>query len=199
MKKCNACGAQAEEQANFCPACGSADLIIEEAAEQDGELRIEQIENVAPAENINDHGNIIAGIVGAFLLSIVGGLLYFIIYQAGVIAGISGLAMYVLANFGYGLFAGTKNTMSIVRLVTTIAVTAVMIFLSEYVCISYEIYQVFKEYEITFFDAVRATPEFLADPEISGAVAKDLLFAYAFAVAATIGNISSTLKARKNK
>lgn len=34
------------------------------------------------------HENVLAGVVGAFLLALVGGALYFIIYQFGYIAGI---------------------------------------------------------------------------------------------------------------
>ena len=151
----------------------------------------------APAEKVKE--NVIAGIVGAFLFSLIGGLLYFVIYQCGFIAGICGLVIFILAFFGYGLFSKNKSRTSIAGLITSILMTIVMIFLAEYICLSFEIYQTFKtEVDITFFDAVRLTPEFLSEPEISGAVIGDLAIAYIFSFAATIGNIVSIVKARKN-
>ena len=49
--------------------------------------------------------NVIAGIVGAFLFSLVGGALWFLIYMFGFIAGISGLIGAVCAIKGYAIFA----------------------------------------------------------------------------------------------
>ena len=143
--------------------------------------------------------NILAGIVGAFLFSIMGGLLYFVLYQAGIIAGICGLVIFILANFGYGLFAKTKNNVSIVGLVASIIAMIVMIYAAEYFCISFEIFQVYKDQGITVFDAIRVTPEFLAEPEIGEAVAEDLAFAYIFGFIATISNIVNIVKERKKK
>ena len=146
----------------------------------------------------NTNGNVVAGVVGAFLFALLGGVLYFIIYQFGVIAGICGLVMFVLANFGYGLFAKAKNT-CVAGIITSVIVTLVMIFVSEYVCISYEIFQAYKDYGITIFDAIVATPDFLKDPEILSAVGGDLLFAYLFGVVAMISSIVNMIKAKKNK
>lgn len=212
MKKCNACGAQVDEQARFCPACGSAELVeTMTAAQQTQQLdqgqtyppiftptyQVQNVEN--NDEEDNGNGNILAGFVGAFLFSIIGGLLYFVLYQIGIIAGICGLAIFVLANFGYGLFAKTKNKASIVGLIAAIVATIVMIFLAEYVSLSFEIFQAYKDQGITIFDAIRATPEFLAEPEIGSAVAGDLAFAYIFGFIASISNIVNIVKARKKK
>ena len=199
MKKCNACGTQVEEQSNFCPYCGSSELI---ELETTSGLQNEQIPTREPqTESITDNGNgnIVAGIVGAFLFSILGGIIYFIIYQIGVIAGITGLITFVLANFGYGLFAKTKNKTSVVGLIVSSAATLIMIFLAEYFCISFEIYQIFKESGITIFDAIRVTPEFLADPEILPAVLKDLAFAYIFGIVAAASEIINLFKAKKKQ
>ena len=199
MKKCNACGTQVEEQSNFCPSCGSSELI---ELETTSGLQNEQIPTREPqTESITDNGNgnIVAGIVGAFLFSILGGIIYFIIYQIGVIAGITGLITFVLANFGYGLFAKTKNKTSVVGLIVSSVATLIMIFLAEYFCVSFEIYQVFKEGGITIFDAIRVTPEFLADPEILPGVLKDLAFAYIFGIVAAASEIINLFKAKKKQ
>lgn len=213
MKKCNKCGAQVEDQSNFCTSCGGSDFSAVVANnEQPIQQLNDQVQNYPPiytpayqVQNVeaNDetdkgNGNILAGVVGAFLFSLIGGLLYFVIYQIGVIAGICGLLIFVLANFGYNLFAkGNKNT--IVSLVVSIIMMIVMIFLAEYVSLSFEIFQTFKDEGITIFDAIRATPEFLAEPEIGNAVAGDLAFAYIFGFIASISNIVNIVKARKKK
>jgi len=213
MKKCNKCGAQVEDQSNFCTLCGGSDFsAVATNNEQPIQQLNEQVQNYPPIytpayqvqeveagdETDKGNGNILAGVVGAFLFSLIGGLLYFVIYQIGVIAGICGLAIFVLANFGYNLFAkGNKNT--IVSLVVSIIMMIVMIFLAEYVSLSFEIFQTFKDEGITIFDAIRATPEFLAEPEIGNAVAGDLAFAYIFGFIASISNIVNIVKARKKK
>ncbi len=142
------------------------------------------------------NGNIVAGAVGALLFALIGGVLYFILYQIDIIAGICGLVIFVLANFGYGLFAKSEKN-SIAGLIAAIVSMIVVIFVAEYICVSYEIYDVFKEADITLFDAIKATPDFLADSEVKSAFIKDLVFAYGFGFLATIGNIVAIVKARK--
>ncbi len=162
----------------------------------------------APEVDINDNGNVIVGIIGAFLFSLIGGFLYFLIYQLDIIAGICGLAIFVLANFGYRLFAGTKNKASIVGLIVSIIMMCVTIYLSEYLCVSYAIYDAYNSVansmgamtaNVTFMDAIDATPTFLENSEVHEAFVKDLAFAYVFGFLASVGNISAIIKARKNK
>ena len=191
-KKCNACGAQVEDQAAFCQACGSADLIENEVTPTYQEPAIE--------ENTGN-GNVVLGIVGAVLLALVGGIVYFAIYQLGVIAGISGLIIFLLANLGYRLFARTKNKNSIVALVVSIVLMIIVIFLAECFCVSFEFYSYVKEMGdyVSIFDAIEITPELLADSEIQSAVIQDLAFAYIFGFVASISNIVSIVKSRKKK
>ena len=80
--------------------------------------------------------NIIAGAVGAFLFALVGGILYFIIYQMGFIAGICGLITVVLSSFGYQLFAGKKG--SVKGIVFSIIMSVLVLAAAEFFCLSYE-------------------------------------------------------------
>ncbi len=198
-KKCNTCGIEVEDSLTFCPRCGNSDFSNAPATEQFNEQPTYGEPNGNTVAEDRGNGNVLAGFVGALLFAIIGGLLYFVIYQLGIIAGICGLVIFILANFGYGLFAGTKNKASVAGLISAIIAMLAMIFIAEYFCISFEIFQVFKEYDITFFDAFKATPEFLAEPELSSAFAQDLIFAYLFGIAASIGNIANIVKARKKK
>ena len=64
--------------------------------------------------------------------------------------------------------------------------------------LSYVIYSEFKStYDITFFDAVRATPDFLTDGELLTSFVKDLLIAFALGAVASISNIHSAIAGAK--
>lgn len=142
--------------------------------------------------------NVLAGAVGAFLFALLGGGLYFIIYQFGYIAGICGLVTVVLATFGYQLFSGKKNSLKGVIIAIVMSVAA--IFIGEYMGLAYEIYKEFKtEYEITFFDAVRATPDFLAESEILASFMKDLLIGYALGALASFANIRNAIASNRRQ
>lgn len=153
------------------------------------------VNSVNPAEKGSE--NVIAGLVGALLFSLIGVVLYVVIYQFNIIAGICGLVMFVLASFGYGVFSKSKNKGSIPGLIISIIVTIVMIFVAEYFCLALEIYKVYSDFGVTIFDAIGATPDFLSSPEISEAVAHDLTYAYLFGFIATIGSIINTARLRK--
>ena len=164
MKKCSFCGANSDDDAKFCPSCGGSDF-SEVGAEQGSTLNGAQTisqpvvpvqpeqptahaeqaaaSSVAPAAPVRE--NIVAGAVGAFLFSLIGAALYVLIYQANIISGICGLVIFVLASFGYGVFARTKNRSSVPNIVVSVIVMAVMIFISEYICISLEIYKVYSD------------------------------------------------------
>lgn len=194
MKICQQCGNSVADEVRFCSTCGSA--VFEPATE--GTLNAQPVTASEAPAPVSGNGNVLAGVVGAFLFSLIGAALYFVLYQINIIAGISGLVMFVLANFGYGLFAGTKNKVCVAGIVSAVIAMLVMLFVAEYISLSYEIYQVYSEQvSITFFDAVAATPQFLEDPDVSSAVIGDLLFAYLFGALAAGGNIVSLVKGKR--
>ncbi len=123
--------------------------------------------------------NVLAGIVGAFLFSLVGAVIYFLLNMIGYIASISGLVGAVCAVKGYAIFSKKESKKGIV--IATIVSLLVMV-LAWYLCVGYDIYDVYKmgfemgeiDFTITFLDAVRATPVFLEDPEIAGTCFRNL-------------------------
>lgn len=207
MKKCSFCGANSDDDAKFCPSCGGSDFSevgTEQGSTLNGEQTVSQPvvsvqpeQPVAPAAPVRE--NIVAGAVGAFLFSLIGVALYVLIYQANIISGICGLVIFVLASFGYGVFARTKNRSSVPNIVVSVIVMAAMIFISEYICISLEIYKVYSDIGITFFDAVSSVPEFLSVPEIRSDFLKELAWAYLFGFAVSASYIVRLVRERKNK
>lgn len=198
MKKCNNCGTLLDDNAVACESCGSGDFSAINLSNEQAQGG-ENVYAVKPAEaiDINDNGHIFTGIIGAFLFSIIGGIVYFIVYQLGVIAGICGFIMFVLASLGYRLFAGTKNKLSVAGLVSAIVCTVIMILLAEYACIAFEVYSVYQSEGITVLDAIFGVPSCLTEEGVR-AVLSDLAFSYIFAVLATGKSVANIVKARKS-
>ena len=79
-----------------------------------------------------------------------------------------GLAHFGLMQLGY---------------IAAISALAGMIVAAEYFALAKEIFDVFKEeYEITFRDALAATPAFLEEPDVRSGVLKDIGFALVFSI-----------------
>lgn len=207
-KICKNCGMENIDSANFCGACGSNEF-KENAVPK-------PVENVSPetagefvsvgtnsSPIVNGQGvkpvgkeNVALGILGALLLSLVGAVLYFAVYQIGVIAAVCGLAIFLLANFGYVKFskAGMLTTKGII---VSAIITLLMIFFAEYFCLSFEIYKVYKtDYDINIFDAIGVTSSFLEDKDILTGFIKDLAIAYILSIVAVVSEIVKRRKAR---
>lgn len=150
--------------------------------------------------------NVLAGAVGAFLFSLVGGILWFVLFQIGYVASISGLIGVVCAVKGYTFFAKTKDE-SIKCLVISIITTVIVLLISWYFCVAYDIFLAYQEwfaageidYAPTFFECVRAVPFFFEDSEILVGYLKDLGVGIFFAVLGVIYYLSSREKKLKKK
>ncbi len=121
----------------------------------------------------NEQENVLAGVVGAFLFSLVGGILWFVLYQIGYLAAISGLVGVICAIKGYTFFAKTKNE-SVRCIVISVIVAIIVLAISWYFCVAYDIYSAYREwfaagevdFYYTFFESVQVVPYFLAEPDI---------------------------------
>ena len=131
---------------------------------------------VNPAEiPVKRNENVALGVLGALIFSVAGGLAHFGLMQLGYVAAISALAGMAASYFG------RKNTVH--GAILAVVFTMLMIVAAEYFALAKEIFDVFKEeYEITFRDALAATPAFLEDPDVRSGVLKDLGFALVFSI-----------------
>lgn len=104
--------------------------------------------------------NALTGTAGAFLFSLGGGILWFLIYQMGFIAGAAGAATVVFAIYGYSLFG---NGISKYGFAISVIFSVAVIFLAEYLCAAKNIYDTFKlwysngesEYYLSFTQSAR--------------------------------------------
>ncbi len=79
-----------------------------------------------PKINTQNEENVLFGIVGAFLFSLAGGVLYVILNMIGYIAAISGLVGVVCAIKGYAFFAKKESTRGVIISVIIAAVVLVI-------------------------------------------------------------------------
>ena len=123
--------------------------------------------------------NVLAGAVGAFLFALAGGILWFLLYQFGYLAGISGLLGVVCAVKGYEVFAKKESLKGVI---VAIVAAVVVLLIAWYLCLSLDVYNAVKDwyaagevdYSLTFAESVLNAHLFLADGEILVAYLKDL-------------------------
>ena len=143
--------------------------------------------------------NVLFGIVGAFLFSLVGGVLYYLLYQMGYLAALSGLVGVICAIKGYSFFAKKESTKGTV---ISVIVAALVLVAAWYLCVASDLHAAYKEWyaqgEVdfipSFFDCVRVVPDILKDfPEYF----KDLAISLILAAVGCGSYIARTIKDRK--
>lgn len=150
--------------------------------------------------------NVLAGAVGAFLFSLVGGILWFVIYQLGYLASISGLVGVICAVKGYTFFAKTKNE-SVKCLVISTVIAIAVLAIAWYLCVAYDIYLVYQEwyaagevdFTYTFFESVQVVPYFFQESDILIAYLKDLGMGLVFAALGIVSYLASREKKKKQQ
>ena len=148
--------------------------------------------------------NVFAGTIGALLFSLAGGIIWFVLYQIGFLAAISGIVGVVCAIKGYSIFGKRESVKGVV--ISTI-MAFLMIVLAWYVCLSYDVYLAYQEwyangevdYTVTIFEAVANAYIFLTDGEIALAYLKDLGIGLVFCVVGAFGYVKAAVgKAKSN-
>lgn len=148
--------------------------------------------------------NVLAGIVGAFLFSLAGGIIWFVLYQIGFLAAISGIVGVVCAIKGYAIF-GKRESVKGVILSTIIAFLVIVI--AWYACLSYDVYLAYQDwfangevdFTLTIFESVANAYIFLTEPEIAIAYFKDLGIGLLFCVAGAFGYVKAAIGKAKKK
>ena len=173
--------------------------IIENQPENGQVPPVQPVQPVLPANE-----NVLAGIVGAFLFSLAGGIIWFVLYQIGFLAAISGIVGVVCAIKGYSIFGKRESVKGIV-LSTIIAFLVIV--LAWYVCLSFDVYLAYQEwyangevdYAPTIFESVANAHLFLAEAEIALAYFKDLGIGLLFCVAGAFGYVKAAIGKAKTK
>ncbi len=158
--------------------------------------------NQTQATPVNKSENVLAGIVGAFLFALVGGILWFILDRVDFVAGISGIVGVIAANRGYTFFAKGSSKKGII--ISSIIAILVLV-LAWYLCFSLDLYQVHEEwyangeidYMPTYFECVASGYLYFSDAEIAFSYIKILLIGLALAVVSTIPTFKQLMQNQK--
>lgn len=155
-------------------------------------------------KTLEQNENLMAGIVGAFLFSLAGGAVYFLLYMVGYIAAISGLIGAVCAIKGYAVF-GKKESVKGILIASGISLLVMV--LAWYFSISYGIYDSYNsafangeiDFSLSFMEAVRVTPEFLKLPDVALECFGDLGLSILFCVVGAGGYVFNKYKNAKTQ
>lgn len=148
--------------------------------------------------------NVLAGIVGAFLFSLAGGVVWFLLYQIGYLAALSGIVGVICAIKGYSIFAKRESVKGVV---ISSVIAFLVIVIAWYLCASYDLYTEWQnwyangeaDFTITFFKSIRYTfILFLEDSEFLVAYLKDLGIGLIFCVIGAFGYVKSAIGRAKN-
>ena len=164
----------------------STDTYAGDASTLYGNQRIQQVEEKKE--------NIIAGIVGAFLGTLIGLLCIVVVDQLGYMASISGVVMGVCAIKGYQLLAGK---MSLKGIVISSVFMICVVYVSQQLSWAIDAADVLN---IDVFSAFRLIPEMIRRGAIDGGIyMKDLFMLYAFTALGAVPTIWNTIKTVTNR
>ena len=150
----------------------------------------------------NVEENVLAGMVGAFLFSLAGGILWYVLYQIGFIASISAIIGVIAAIKGYSFFSKKESLKGII---IAVVIALIVIVIAWYLCLSTDVYLVYGEwfasgeidYEITFADAVWGSYNYLFDAEVGPSYWGDLAIGVVLGAIGCIQPIRSALSRSK--
>lgn len=166
------------------------------AADVDARMNYGQMMSGAPKAKTGS--NVVTGIIGALLGSLVGVALWVGIYKLGYIAGIAGAIMIVSAMFGYEKLGGNLDLKGII---ISVVICIGMIYISERICISMQLYEEFKDLkyyfgDVSFFDCYKSMFTILKDVEKESVFWGELGIGYLLFAIASVSYIVKSVKMR---
>ena len=132
--------------------------------------------------------NIITGVLGAFLGSIISCTLWIVLYNQNLdyIAGLSWvvrIAIGIIALKGYELLG---KCLDIKGVIITFLIIVVMIFLTNKLIWSLDVYKIYKDYTWTFIEIFNELDMILKHHELTSSYYTDLITTYVFTIIASV-------------
>lgn len=139
--------------------------------------------------------NVIPGIVGAFLGSLVGVAMWIVVYNLGYIAGLSGAVMVICSMMAYKKFG---KCLDLKGIIICVVLCIGMIYISQRLSLSIELYKEFNDYgyDVGFFDCYKNMFDVLDAADNKSAFWGDLGMGYALFALASTSYIVSTIRNR---
>lgn len=183
-----------------CESCGSAEKTIECYEINGGHHYLcpdcaDGID-VALAENQRDvrsqKSNLLTGLVGAFIGSLLGGALWILIYKLGYIAGVAGLVTGVCALKGYEMLGGHVDRKGVVGCVVIMLIT---IFFANKISWTWEAYDALQSSGWTFTECFQYLGYILEESDLTGSYYGDLIIGYILTGVSSFRNIVDAFRA----
>ena len=155
--------------------------------------------NIDTAAHPDVRENVAAGILGAFLFALGGGLIYILFAQIGFIAGISGFIAVFLAIKGYQTFGKKLSKRGVI---IAVVIAFLVLLLAWYLSLSIEIFKAYNELykagdlaeKPKFFECVLLTPQFFKDPDFLRGALINLAMGLLFAALGSVALIANTFR-----
>ena len=128
-----------------------------------------------------EKNNYALGLLGAILGVILGSVVWIILYQMDIIAGLAGFAISICAVKGYFLLGGKLSKVGFAIIIITIILGVLF---AE--CAGLTIYWM-RHFDCGVSDAINSIIDALAYSEFASAIGKDLMFGYLFTAIASVG------------
>ena len=138
--------------------------------------------------------NVPLGILGSLLGVLAGGVIWFLLGMAGIVAGLAGIVMIGLGLFLFKKLSGTEN--SLLGVIITVVLAILMILLAEYMVVAYTL--VDQGVVSSFGEGLACAPDMIDYvPELGAAVGQDIAFGIVFGALGSVGMIIEEIRARK--
>ncbi|MBQ6016599.1 MAG: hypothetical protein IJL19_01825 [Clostridiales bacterium] len=153
---------------------------------------------------LEDKEKVWLGILGAFLLSLIGGGIWCGFLWIDIFRPVCGIAIVVFAIIGYRVFTKKNSTKG---LVISILVSLFTVVLTNYFVLVIEVYYSFKQWyadgqyftKVSFFEAIRGSYQFLSEETIRAEVLRDLGLGVAFLLLGAFPFIVDAIKRHRNQ
>ena len=189
---CSNCG-QHKQTADYLVGAGSVVQLCAECADNYGSrLALDDQQKAMKKDNV------IAGVVGAFLGSLIGVLCIIVIGELGYVAAISGVVMAICVLKGYEMLGGKASKKGIV---ISVIIMLVMTWVGDRLDWAIMVYRELSQYadvNITIFDCYRMIPEMLSEGYIDTAnYIMNLFMIYVFLLLGMVPTIKGFINDKK--
>ena len=138
-----------------------------------------------------EKSNLVPGLVGAFLGSLIGCALWVLIGKLGYIAGIAGAVTGICAMKGYEMLGKHLDRKGVVG---SVIIMVVMIYFANKISWAWEVYAALADYDWTFSECFRELGFILETSDLMGSYYLDLVIGYILTAACSLRPIISAFK-----
>lgn len=155
---------------------------------QSGDSWIQELSQQAQTQTVVKNENIVAGVIGAVIGSLIGVVCIIVLGQLGYIASISGAVLAICTLKGYELLAKSISTKGVI---ISVIIMIVMVYVGDRLDWAMLIA---KEYDGNVLDAFMLVPDMLKEGFLDKAMyVKNILMLYAFTALGSYKTVANAL------